>query len=89
MDYDFDARYSSIGHFSNTALSVFFENFHLSQVEDELSNHASFIVATIEQGEGQPQSFRSVRQLEHAHGMKVVIFREHSILDDRSRCRRE
>ncbi|GAK06611.1 ATP-binding protein [Geomicrobium sp. JCM 19038] len=57
-------------------LFQFFENFHLSQVEDELSNHASFIVATIEQGEGQPQSFRSVRQLEHAHGMKVVIFRE-------------
>ncbi|GAK12878.1 LOW QUALITY PROTEIN: sensor histidine kinase ResE [Geomicrobium sp. JCM 19039] len=57
-------------------LYQFFENFHLSQMEDGLSNHASYIVSTIEQGEGQPQSFRSVRQLERTHGMKIVIFRD-------------
>ncbi|MBB6448997.1 two-component system sensor histidine kinase ResE [Geomicrobium halophilum] len=55
-------------------LFQFFENMHLSQIEDELGNHASYIVSILE-GEESLDGMETVRQLTETSGTHATIFR--------------
>ncbi|SDI29768.1 ATP-binding protein [Natribacillus halophilus] len=57
-------------------LFQFFENMHLSQIEDELGGHASFIISIMEDEGDSLNGMETVQQLTETSETHAIIFRD-------------